>query len=149
MVIYLERGADGLHMVQLMPLHPQTLSSFASFKSRLFLPFWYLPTRVFLEKRSLNGCSSNRLAGLWFDSQEHLMQKYLRSDTLHALCPFFQTSPGTQFANILQFIIRIKFVVRSTYDCDLRCAKISFTNVVSQFMNTISDNFSILQVNRT
>jgi len=88
MVIYLERGADGLHMVQLMPLHPQTLSSFASFKSRLFLPFWYLPTRVVLEKRSLNGCSSNRLAGLWFDSQEHLMQKYLRSDTLHALCPF-------------------------------------------------------------
>jgi len=45
------------------------------------------------------------------------MQKYLRSDTLHALCPFFHTSPGTQFANILQFIIRIKFVVRSTYDC--------------------------------
>jgi len=34
-VICLERGADCLHMVQLMPLHPQTLSSLASFKSRL------------------------------------------------------------------------------------------------------------------
>ena len=35
MVICLERGADCLHMVQLMPLHPKTPSSLASFKSRL------------------------------------------------------------------------------------------------------------------
>ena len=35
MVICLERGADCLHMVQLMPLHPKTLSSLVSFKSRL------------------------------------------------------------------------------------------------------------------
>ena len=41
MVICLERGADCLHLVQLMPLHPQTASSLASFKSRLVLPFWY------------------------------------------------------------------------------------------------------------
>jgi len=34
-VISLERGADCLHMVKLMPLHPKTLSSVASFKSRL------------------------------------------------------------------------------------------------------------------
>ena len=40
-VICLERGADCLRMVQLMPLHPQTPSSLASFKSRLVLPFWY------------------------------------------------------------------------------------------------------------
>ena len=39
-VICLERGADCLHMVQLMPLHPKTPSSLASFKSRLVLPFW-------------------------------------------------------------------------------------------------------------
>ena len=32
-------GADCLSMVQLMPLHPQTPSSLASFKSRLVLPF--------------------------------------------------------------------------------------------------------------
>jgi len=32
----LERGADYLHMVQLMPLHPQTLSSLASFN-----PDWF------------------------------------------------------------------------------------------------------------
>jgi len=30
-VICLERGADCLHMVQLMPLHPQTPSSLALF----------------------------------------------------------------------------------------------------------------------
>jgi len=48
-VICLERGADCLHMVQLMPLHPKTSSSFASFKSRLVLSFWYLLAQVVLE----------------------------------------------------------------------------------------------------
>jgi len=36
----------------------QTPSSFASFKSRLVLPFWYRLTRVVLEKRPLNACRS-------------------------------------------------------------------------------------------
>jgi len=44
-------------MVQLMPLHPQTPSFLASFKSRLVSPFWYRLTQVFLEKKLLNGCS--------------------------------------------------------------------------------------------
>ena len=54
-----ERGADCLHMVQLMPLHPETPSSLASFKSRLVLPFCYRLTQVVLEKRPLNGCGSS------------------------------------------------------------------------------------------
>ena len=58
MVSCLERGADCLHMVQLMPLYPKTPSSLASFKSRLGLPFWYRLTQVVLKKRPLNGCSS-------------------------------------------------------------------------------------------
>ena len=58
-VICLERGADCLHMVQLMPLHPKTPSSLASFKSRLVLPFWYRLAQVVLEKRPLSGCSSS------------------------------------------------------------------------------------------
>jgi len=41
-----------LHMVQLMPLHPKTLSSLASFKSRLALPFWYRITQVVRGKKS-------------------------------------------------------------------------------------------------
>jgi len=49
-VICLERGADCLHMVQLMPLHPETPLSLASFKSKLVLPFWYRLTQVVLEK---------------------------------------------------------------------------------------------------
>ena len=57
MVICLERDVDCLHMVQLLPLHPQTPSSLASFKSRLVLPFWYWLTQVVLKKRPLNGCS--------------------------------------------------------------------------------------------
>jgi len=56
-VICLERGADCLHMVQLMPLHPKTPSSLAALKVRLVLPFWYRLTQDVLEKRPLNGCS--------------------------------------------------------------------------------------------
>ena len=59
MVICLQRGADCLHTVQLMPLLPKTSSSLASFKSRLVLPFWYRLTQVVLEKTPLNGCSSS------------------------------------------------------------------------------------------
>ena len=59
MVICLERGADCLQIVQLMPLHPKTPSSVVTFESRLVLPFWYRPTQVVLEKRSLNGRSSS------------------------------------------------------------------------------------------
>ena len=58
-VISLERGADCLHMVQLMPLHPKTPQYLASFKSRLVLPFWYWLTQLVPEKRPLNGCSSS------------------------------------------------------------------------------------------
>ena len=58
MVICLERGADCLHMVQLMPLHPKTPQYLASFRSRLALPFSYRLIQVVLEKRPLNGCSS-------------------------------------------------------------------------------------------
>jgi len=58
-VVCLERGAGCLHMVQLMPLYPQTPSSLASFKSRLVLLFWYRLIQVVLERRPLNGCSSS------------------------------------------------------------------------------------------
>ena len=60
MVICLERGADCMHMVQLMPVprHAKIPSSLAAFKFRLGLPFWYRLTQVVLEKRPLNGCSS-------------------------------------------------------------------------------------------
>ena len=59
MVICVERGADCLHMVQLMPLHSKTLSSLASLKSRLVVPFWYRLTQVVPENRPLNGCSNS------------------------------------------------------------------------------------------
>jgi len=46
-------------MVQLMPLHPGTPSSLASFKSGLIWPFWYRLTHTVLEKKLLNGSSSS------------------------------------------------------------------------------------------
>ena len=42
MDICLEQGAHCLHMVELMPLHPQTPSFLALFKSRLVLPLLVL-----------------------------------------------------------------------------------------------------------
>ena len=58
-VICLKQGADCLHIVQQMPLHPKTPSSLDSFKSRLILPFWYRLIQVVLEKRLLYRCSSS------------------------------------------------------------------------------------------
>ena len=46
MVISLKHGTDSLHRVKLMPLHPQTPSSLASFKSTLVLPFCYRLTEA-------------------------------------------------------------------------------------------------------
>jgi len=77
-VICLKRGANCLHMVQLMPLHSKTPSSLASFKSRLVLPFWYRLAQVVLEKRPLNECISQwrhqggrgEASPLWVDVQK-------------------------------------------------------------------------------
>ena len=63
-VICLERGADCLHVVQLMSLHPKNPSSLASFKSRLVLPFWYWLTQVVLEKIPLKRCSSSSMCSI-------------------------------------------------------------------------------------
>jgi len=52
-IVCLERGADCLRMVHLMPLHLETPSSLDSFKSRLVLPFWYRLTEVVLERDCL------------------------------------------------------------------------------------------------
>jgi len=51
-VVCLQRGADCLHMVQLMPLHSQTPLSLVSFKSRLVLPFWQRLTQVVVQQHS-------------------------------------------------------------------------------------------------
>ena len=51
--------SDCLHVVQLMPLHPKTPSSLASFNSKLFFNFWYQLTHIVLEKKPLNGCNSS------------------------------------------------------------------------------------------
>jgi len=54
MVICLEQGANGLHMVQLMLL-PPIISWFI--KTQNGLPFWFWHTQLVLGKGPLNGCS--------------------------------------------------------------------------------------------
>jgi len=56
MVICLERRANDLHMVQLMPL-PPIIS--CSSKIQNVIPFWCRITQVVVEKRPLNGCSNS------------------------------------------------------------------------------------------
>ena len=51
-----------MHMVQLMPLHPKTPSSLASFKSRLVLHFQHWFAKVVLENRLLSGSSSKHIS---------------------------------------------------------------------------------------
>jgi len=60
-VICLERGADCLHTVQLIPLPSQNLivTCLVEIQARLVLPFWYWLTQVVLRKKPLNRCSSS------------------------------------------------------------------------------------------
>jgi len=56
-----ERGADCLHMVQLMPLHPKTHHILPYINPDWFyLPDTGLPN-FFWKKRPLNGCSSSNI----------------------------------------------------------------------------------------
>ena len=66
MVVCLERGADCFHVVQLMPLHPQTPSSLASFRSRLVLPFRSQLTQVVLVKETVVLNQARKLVLQWF-----------------------------------------------------------------------------------
>ena len=79
MVVCPERGADCLHVVQLMPLHPKTPSSLASFKSRLVLRFWYQLTQVVVEKSvmSVSVCQS-----LCLSVHLHISQLHVQSSTI-------------------------------------------------------------------
>ena len=69
----LEQGADCLHMVQLMPLHPKTPSPLASFKSRLVLPFWY---PGYLGKEAVNGCNSSSEETLYVSHAVHKFYEF-------------------------------------------------------------------------
>ena len=80
-------------MVQLMPLHPKTLSSLASFKSRLVLPFWHRLTQAVLEKRPLNGCSSTSS-----NSSTHR-----RNKSLQRLPNFFLINAFVIFVNVYYY----------------------------------------------
>ena len=65
------------HWRQMMPLHPQTLLSLASFESRVVLLFWYQLMQVVLEKRLLNGCSSITTDHSILEQQKMLSQNCL------------------------------------------------------------------------
>jgi len=57
-VICLERGADSLRMVQVMPLPSKNPVIFSPISFQNGLPFWYRLTKVVLEKRPLYRCSN-------------------------------------------------------------------------------------------
>jgi len=55
---------------------------------------------------------------------------------------------GPDLLNISIYDYR-KFIIRSTYDSDLKLAEIYLRNIVSWFANTVSDDVTILHVNLT
>jgi len=55
----------------------------------------------------------------------------------------------TKCLTIYRKIILRESQDRPTYDSDLQRAKISLRNIVRLFTNTMSDDLTILQVNRT
>jgi len=57
-------------------------------------------------------------------------------------------APGPDLLNISIYDYR-KFIIRSTYDSDLKLAEIYLRNIVSWFANTVSDDVTILHVNLT
>jgi len=83
-VICLVQGADRLHVVQLMLLHPRTPSSL---KSRLVLPFWYRLTQVVLKKKSLD-LNEARDDGV-------LGRQWHQLDHLQTICTSLQTDNHT------------------------------------------------------
>ena len=74
MVICLERGANCLHMVQLMPMNPKTPLSLASFKSRLlYLSGTGLP-RLSWKRGRLTGVIAVVSISLKYMTQQHVMK---------------------------------------------------------------------------
>jgi len=65
-VVCLERGADCLHMAQLIPLHPKPRHLLPHLNPHWVLPFWYRLTHVVLGKKPLNGrISSSNSSSVW------------------------------------------------------------------------------------
>ena len=105
-VICLEWGADCLHIVQLMLLHPKTPSYLASFKSRLVLLVWYQLTQVVREKRPLNGCRSSSILCLAFHIPWFTVE----------YTAVFLTNSSIQAANAFPFHRLYKTVCQSSID---------------------------------
>ena len=80
-------------MIQLMPLHPKTLSSLASFKSRLVVYFLVPVSQVVREKRPLNGCSSSN-ASSSSSSSVIIVVSGVRAGVLSFIYRYFSTVGG-------------------------------------------------------
>jgi len=78
-------------MIQLMPLHPKTLSSLASFKSRLVVYFLVPVSQVVREKRPLNGCSSSNASS---SSSVIIVDSGVRAGVLSFIYRYFSTVGG-------------------------------------------------------
>ena len=133
MVISLELGEDCLHMLQLMPLHPETPSSLASFKSRLVLPFWYRLTKVALEKRPLNRCSSSSSTAATCCSPG-LNCFTSVSNTIHTAMRVMQWQIVQTVTEIKSRTVRLHSFVRLGWRCELckKCIDLHFNCISAQ-----------------
>jgi len=133
-VICLELGEDCLHMLQLMPLHPETPSSLASFKSRLVLPFWYRLTKVALEKRPLNRCSSSSSSSTAATCSPGLNCFTSVSNTIHTAMRVMQWQIVQTVTEIKSRTVRLHSFVRLGWRCKLckKCIDLHFNCISAQ-----------------
>jgi len=137
-VISLELGEDCLHMLQLMPLHPET-PSLASFKSRLVLPFWYWLTKVALEKRPLNWCSSSSSSSSSSSTAATCCSPGLNcftsvSNTIHTAMRVMQWQIVQTVTEIKSRTVRLHSFVRLGWRCKLckKCIDLHFNCISAQ-----------------
>ena len=107
--------------LQLMPLHNKTLSSLASFKSRLVLFFWYRLAQVVLENRPLNWSSRLVVAvvDLW-SSTNYLCMAIARSSSGILICYILPVlwSVTCLYATVTQWGVAGLVIVAYTHtDC--------------------------------
>ena len=94
--------------------HPKTPSYLASFKARLFLPFWYRLTQVVLEKRPLNSCSSSISIVVVVDSS---MEWLLSQLVVRVITVAGQRATGQFIYSICQVSVNVLSDAFSTYCC--------------------------------
>ena len=104
------------HMVQLMPLHPKTPSSLASFKSRLVLPVWFTRRNIYPLTPILIIWHPLSTSSICYDPQHRLCSVYVLDRSLW--------QPLSRSSLVFLFVLTLYFILHAVlhpvkYNTDL------------------------------